>query len=241
MKFLAIISLLVALYFLYRIAYPKQTLSKKNDDIPEKRAKNIHNIMGKSRFVLPDRSKPLQTPATSFESDNKEDKPSIFASETEEKRSAAVPPDKLDEVFANDPDPDELDIPPDDENEDAIDYTAEEEAEELNSIQGREVMFAEGLDYDDLKQISKVVKEQPKSVNEETGKTLTALENTDMFEMLVSGDEGKRNWIQAIIDRNIRNRMPETESKTSGMDYGDFDIADFIGKKIIKGKRDEKK
>jgi len=231
MKNFVIMILIFVLYILYRIGFSKQTRSKKDSAISEKRAKNTHNVMGKSRFVLTDRSKPLQTPANSFESDNKEDKPSIFAAETEVKRSAVVSPDKLNEVFANEPDPDELDIPPDEESDDMIDYAAEDEVEELNRLTGREMMIAEGLDFDELQQVTNVVKEQPESVSEETGKTLAALENTDMFEMLVSGDEGKRQWIKMIIDRNIQNRMPETDNTNSGMDYGDFDVAAFVGKK----------
>ena len=228
MKSLVLIIMLVALFLLYRIIYSKQTTTQKNGATENEKPKSRLNVMGKSRFVLPDRSQPLQTPAVPLESDNKEDNPFIFVSETEKKRSADVPPDKIDEVFTNEPDPDELDIPPDDENEDSIDYAAEEEAEELNRVQGKEVMLADGLEFDDLQQVKKVIKEQPKSVNEETGRTLATLENTDMFEMLVSGDEGIRNWIKAIIDRNLQNSMPETDSNTSDTDYGDFDIAEFI-------------
>ena len=226
MKLLVLLIMLAALFLLYRIAYPKQAGMQKGDAAPNEKPKSRFDVMGKSRFVLPDRSQPLQTPAASLESDSKEDNPSTFASETEEKRSVAVPPDRMDEVFENEPNPDDLDIPPD-EDEDTIDYAAEEEAEELNRVQG-EVMFADGLEFDDLQQVKKVVKEQPESVNEETGRTLAALENTDMFELLVSGNEGKRDWIKAVIDRNLQDSMPETESETSGKDYSDFDIANFV-------------
>jgi hypothetical protein len=85
------------------------------------------------------------------------------------------------------------------------------------------------MDYDDLQTVVKVVREQPDEVSEETGKALAALENTDMFEMLVSGDEGKLSWIKSVIDRNVQNRMPETETEISdATDYGDFDVADFL-------------
>jgi len=221
--------MLVALYLLYRIAYPKQS-AQKSEDVSEKEVKNARSVMGKSRFVLPDRSQPLQTPATSLKTDSEEDKPPTFASESEEKRLAAVPPDRLDEAFTDEPDPDELDIPPDEEDEDEIDFAAEE-TEELKRVQGHEVKLAAGLDFDDLQQAAKVVKEQPETVSNETGKTLAALENTDMFELLVSGDEGKRSWIKAIIDRSIQNRMPETEDNTSATDYGNFEVADFIVKR----------
>ena len=221
------IIMLIALYLLYRIAYPKQTAGQKDNDISEKRTNKLRSVMGKSRFVLSERSQPVQTPAASLETENREAKQNKFAAETEEKRSAAIPAEQLNEASQNEPNPDELDIPPD--GEDEIDYEAEQEAEEMNRVSGREVMLADGVDYDDLQHIAKVVKQQPETVSEETGRTLAALENTDMFEMLVSGDEGKRNWIKSVIDRSLQNRMPVPEDKTSGTDYGDFNIADFTG------------
>jgi hypothetical protein len=61
MKLFAIIIILIALFLLYRIAYPKQVDTKKNNAIPKEKPKTVPDVMGKSRFVLPDRSKPLQT------------------------------------------------------------------------------------------------------------------------------------------------------------------------------------
>ena len=229
MQYLMIIIMLIALHLLYRIAYPKRTIEKKENVASEQKTTHTHSVMGKSRFVMPDRSQSLQTPAISLGSENKEDKPPTFESESKEKQSVTLRSDKLDVALDDEPDPDELDFPADDDEE--IDYQAEEEAEELNRVQGGEVMYAEGLDYDDLQKAKKVIKEQPEAVNEETGRTLAALENTDFFEMLVSGNEGKRNWIKAVIDRSIQNRMPETEDKTSGRDYGNFDVADFVVKR----------
>jgi hypothetical protein len=92
---------------------------------------------------------------------------------------------------------------------------------------GHEAVIAEGLDYDKLQTTVKVVMEQSENVSEETAQTLLNLENTDMFEMLVSGDEGKMNWIKSVVERHIQNTMPEMEDETSGTDYGDF-VADFL-------------
>ena len=227
--------MLIALFLLYRIAYPKQSAEQKGGDFSKKEPKKGGSIIGKSRFVLPDRSQHVQTPAAQTDLEKTTEKDTSFVPETEEKRSAAIPAEQLNEVSEDEPDPDKLDIPPDDDDE--IDYEAEQEAEELNRVSGREVMLAEGLDYDDLRNVKKIVKQQPETVSEETGRTLAALENTDMFEMLVSGDEGKRNWIKAIIDRSLQNRMPEKEGNTSATDYGNFNIADFIGKQNKRQRR----
>ncbi|GAB6013461.1 hypothetical protein [Viscerimonas tarda] len=230
MKLLALLIMLAALFLLYRIAYPKQADTKKgNDTAPPEKPKVANDVMGKSRFVLPDRSKPLQTPATLEETETTSEKPVIFAAETEEKPSGIIPSEELDEVFADEPNPEILSIPLDDDDEE-IDYEAEEEEAELGRTLGHEAVMAEGIDYDKLQTAVKAVMEQPEDVSEETGRTIVELENTDMFEMLVSGDEGKMNWIKAVVERNIQKVMPETEDETSGTnyDYGDFDVADYV-------------
>ena len=225
--------MLIALYLLYRIAFPKQPSTQAGDNVSEKGTNIARSVMGKSRFVLPDRSKPFQTPAISGDAESNAIKAVTFALENQEKRPAVIPPDELDRVFAEEPNPEDLDIPPDDEDETEIDLTAEED-EEWNRGLGHEAMFADGLDFDDLQHVAKVVREQPETVNRETGAKIVAMEHTDMFETLVSGDEGKMNWIKSVIDRHFQSILPETESKTSETDYGNFDIADFLGKTIKK-------
>lgn len=231
MKLLALLIMLVALYLLYRIAYPKQTNTKKDDTVPEKEAKSIRNVMGESRFVLPDRSKPLQTPATKLETEKTDEKAIIFAPEIEGRRSAVVPPEELDEVFSEDDNPEIMSIPLNDGEDNAeneIDLEAEEESEELNRALGHEAGFADGMDYDDLQTVAKIIREQPETVSEETSKTILALEHTEMLERIASGDEGKMNWIKMVIDRHIQHTMPETENKEMNTNYGDFDVADFL-------------
>jgi hypothetical protein len=228
MKLLAIIIMLIALYLLYRIAFFQPAATKNGDDIPGKKAKSTRNVMGKSLFVLPDRSKPLPTSATISETEKSADKKPTFASETDVPSPMVIPAAALDEVFGEDVKPEELDIPPDDEEGD-MDFEAEGAAEELNRVLRAEALFAGGMDYDDLQSVVKVVNEQPGTVSEETGSALAALEHTDMFEMLVSGEGCKMNWIKSVIERHVQSRMPETENDISGTDYGDFEIADFLG------------
>jgi hypothetical protein len=227
MKLFAAAVMCIALYFLYRIAFPKQVSTKKDNETPVEKPKSLPDVMGKSRFVLPDRSKPLQTPATLPETEKEVEKEPIFAGKTEEERSVAIPAEQFDEVFNDNSNPEIMSVPLEDDNEDEIDFEAEE-AEELGRMLGREPVLAEGMDYDDLQTVVKVVKEQPNEVSEETVRTLTELENTDMFEMLASGSEAKMNWIKSIVARNVQNRMPETENIISDIDYGKFDVADIL-------------
>jgi len=95
-------------------------------------------------------------------------------------------------------------------------------------------MLADGLDFDDLTHVADIVKEQPETVSRETGAKMVALEHTDMFEALASGNEGKMNWIKSVIERHIQGSLPETEteSEVSESDNGNFDIAEFLGRNI---------
>jgi len=231
LKLFALIIMLVALFLMYRIAYPKQTGIKKDDAVPKEKPKSSPNVMGKSRFVLPDRSKPLQTPATVLETGKEAEKESTFAAETEEKRSVAIPAEQLDEVFGDEPNIEVMSLPLETENgnedDNEVDFEAEE-AEEIRQALGHEAILADGIDYDNLQTVVKVVKEQPDEVSKVTGRTLMALENTDMFEMLVSGDEGKGNWIKSIVERCVQNKIEKTENPISDIDCGDFDVSDFL-------------
>jgi hypothetical protein len=224
LQIFVVATMLTALYLLYRIAYPKQPAKQADGEVSEKETKPARSVMGKSRFVLPDRSKPVQTPAISAIAEPEADKAISFAPENQEKRLAVIPADELDEVFADEPDPDDLEIEEDDDQDNEIDIAAEEETEAMTRGDG----LAEGLDFDDLQHVANVVKEQPETVNRETGAKIAALEHTDVFERLVSGDEGKMNWIKSVIDRHIQSNLPETESNISDTDEGNFEIAEFL-------------
>ena len=230
MKLLAIVMMLFALYLLYRIAFPKQAGTTKDDNVPEKEEKHANSVMGKSRFVLPDRSKPLQTTATQTDIEKYEEKSYSFAAESEEQQSVEIPADELDEAFG-DGNPEIMSIPLDTlsnevENDGNIDIEAEEEFEEAV---GQEAMYADGYDFEDLQTVAQVVREQPETVDEQTGKTLVALEHTELLTLLAEGKDGIMNWIKTVIDRHVQNTMPATEAKVSTTtDYGDFEIVDFF-------------
>jgi hypothetical protein len=227
--------MLAALFLLYRIAYPKQVSEKRNTDTPLEKSKTVPDVMGKSRYVAPERSQPVQTPATSQKTEKVIQKQDTFAAETEEKRSAEIPAEQLDEVFGEETNREFMSIPLETEidnygDESEVNFEAEEEAEELDRILGREPEYADGIDYNDLRTAAKMVSKQPAEVSEETAVALEKLEHTDMFEWLVSGDEGKANWIKVVVERNIQRTMPETENtedETSDANYGDF-VAGFL-------------
>jgi len=81
---------------------------------------------------------------------------------------------------------------------------AEEELEQRNRVEGQSAMLAEGLNFDDLHDVAEVVKRQPEKVSAKTTATMTALEHTDMFELLASGDEGKNEKEKKKLRVNIK-------------------------------------
>ena len=200
-KIIALLILFVAVYFLYRIAYPVPQETKKINDAPQKRETVQNDVVKKIRFVRPNHGQPKTTRTTPAKEEILEKNPYIFAPETEKDGSGIIPPDKLDEVFEDEINPDDLDIDADadDDADDEIDLEAEEELEQRNRVEGQSAMLAEGLNFDDLHDVAEVVKEQPETVSEKTAATIAALEHTDMFELLASGDEGKANWIKSVV------------------------------------------
>jgi len=217
--------MLVALYLLYRIAYPKQAAATSGDDIPSKETKPAHDVIGKSRFVLSERSQPLQTPATQADSEKVEENVYIFAADTEKERSLAIPAEQLDEVFGEGNEM--MSIPLDDEDGD-MDFEAEDDEPAME----HEAMYADGYDFEDLQQLAQAIREQPETVNEQTEKILVALEHSELLEMLADGEDGKVNWIKSVVDRHIRESVNWDERDCGdfggGEELTDFEISDFL-------------
>ena len=234
MQLLALIIMLIALFLLYRIAYPKQSVGKKDKEIFLEKSKSFPDVIGKSRYVLPRKSQPFQTSATSQDSESEAKKAAIFAVENAKDRKKVIPKEKLDEVFADKPNnedyEDELDIDIDDDEEDNeadIDLEAEE-VEELTRTLGQEVIYADGVDFNDLQEVAKVVKEQPEEVSQRMANALRALENTEVLEQLTFGNENQMNWIKTVVGRNSQKEQPKTKDDNFNTpNYNDF-LSDFV-------------
>lgn len=225
MKIIAIIMMLAALFLLYRIAYPKRQQTKKEGDTPRKKAIDISNVVVKSHFVRPVPAQPQTTHTAPLESDFQTEKPDIFVPGNE-KREAVVPPERFDEAFAEEPDPEDLDIEPD-ENETGVDAEVDydEEAEELRQILGRNAERADGWSIEEMAEVVEAAD------NPTDGKAamLYRAEKTDLFEQIVSGDAEKANRIAAIIERHVRSLYPaDTDEENGTNDATDFDISEFL-------------
>ena len=224
MKTFAAVTMLIALYLLYRIAFPKFPEAKTGSDIPANGETDADDCVKKSRYVSACRRQPQPTPATDVNSDCQVEKPSIFASRNE-KTDAVIPPGKLGEVFGEDPGPEDLDIEPDDENEtDSPDWDGEEESEELRQTLGGDAEPAGGFSVEEMEEAAGAV-DNPSDRN---AAILFRVEKTDLFEQLVSGDEGKAARIKALIDIHIRSLNPEVENEERNSDPEDFDMMEFL-------------
>jgi hypothetical protein len=221
--------IVLCLFLLYRIAFVKQPEDEKqNNNIPRNREADPSEAVIKNRFVRPLPGQPQPTPATSLKTDKQEEKPDIFAAGNE-KGNTVIPPDELDDVFDNEPNPEDLDIPSDDGDEiSEPEPDAEEENEDLRQTLGREAELAGGMSIEEMESAAEAVN------NPADGKAelLLKIEPTDMFERMVSGDEGKQARIKTIIDRHVQRLNPETQDKEDDND-GDlenFDVMKFLSK-----------
>ncbi|MDR2968102.1 MAG: hypothetical protein LBV32_00690 [Tannerellaceae bacterium] len=233
MKLLVILLMLAALYLLYRIAVPKRKDTKKESSHPPKQPIDLSEVVVKSRFVIPQAGQPQPTHTTSLKTDFQEEKPDIFAAEIE-KKEAAIPPERLDDAFASEPNPDDLDIEPgeneagaDDEPETEVD--GEEEAEELRQTLGRDAERAGGWSVEEMEAAVDAVQ----NPTDEKAAILLKAEKTDLFEQLVSGDKGKADRITAIVERHVKRVYPEQASENENeskndSDLENFDVAEFL-------------
>ena len=199
---------------------------QRNDKAPEKDKETVPSVMGKSRYVLPERSKPLQTPASLTEFENIEKKQYIFAPGNEN-RNSVIPTERLDEVFAEENNTDELEIVPDENEKDGTeDETVDFEGEAAELQQGTE-QLASGMSIEEM---GEAVKAIDNPTDEHAG-ILFKVVKTDMFEQMVSGDEERAVRIDAIIDRHFRNLQPEVENEiedSGSDDWKNFDIRNHL-------------
>ena len=214
LKFIALSIMLLALYFLYRIAFPKQPKTKKSDDRPSTKEIDVSGVVLKCKYVCPDFGQPQTTHTTTQKDDVLEKNHYTFAPEN----SATIPNEKLDEVF----DPEDLEI----EEEETENTDLDDETENLGE---REAEIASGLSIEQMVDATSAVK----NPTDEKAEILFKVEKTDMFEQLVSGDEGKAAMIKAIIDRHVQSQTPEVEIEDNhtknGNDWQSFDIKEFLG------------
>jgi hypothetical protein len=223
MKLVVFLIILLSLYLIYRLSFPKQAEKSEKTETPP--LPDGHEAVVKRRFVLPDRSNPAQHDDRSKDSDKQAEKAIIFAPGNENPATGIIPPEELGEVFGEDVNPDDLDI--DETDEDGEEMPEEDEDDsELNG----NVAYADGCTIDEMTEAVKTADKPESEQSPEAVKTLYSLSKTDMFEQMVSGDAGRAERIAVILDRGEQSLAGQREDTADDSDseYRDFDVEQFL-------------
>ena len=201
------------------------------------------DIVGKSKF-----DKALSTPlgaklaplnAATSENEKEIKEPGTFVPSDENKPSAEVPQEELDETFS--------DTPSDENNEPMdIDYPLEyepseteetdDEEEETEEVEGTaQAALASGVEFDDLGNALRTVNRMKEATPEQkkaAGGTLLEMRQTDMFEQVVSGKPDTRETVALLINESLRDfhRRKDKEAGDTGNGRKapeSFDMRDF--------------
>ena len=201
--------LFVAFYLLREWMLKRRKNAAKKPAFNPFRAAPKEDIIGKSKFDL----RQSRTEATTLINNEKENKnASIFVEKEEKKTSAAIPLDKLDEVFSNDDlsdkDSNEINLeientPPELEPDNDSEEIDETESEEEDTEGRAGVSMASGLDFNNLASMVRTVETPDNATSEEkeeAGRVLVEIRKTDMFEQVVSGKPKKKVIVSSLMD-----------------------------------------
>lgn len=217
---------------------------KKKDgaDIQNTEKRKKGDIMGKSRFVLPlsGQSQPEAAVTPETESDTK--KENIFDPASVPEHPRQIAPEELDEVFGAVPEgeinePLDIDYPlqvkpfPEEEAEETGD---EDESEDL-PFRGKPA--AQGVSFEQMGEAYRHVVHNPTITDEqkeETGRVLLNLKGTDMFEAIVSGQPGRGDKVDTLINtyltafqKRVAERSAESLTPQGEVPSG-FDVRNFM-------------
>ena len=227
MRLCAAVILLVALYLLFRLAFPKHLFQSKANDSTlgnEKINKDEpYNVIGKSRFVSALQSQPQPTYATSLESDISKENPNTFAPNLNPKEILSS--QESDSLFNQEPDisiPLEVDSK---ETEPEPEYAfEEEESEELRQVLQGEVELASGITFEQMNLALDAVNHSNGNNQAEVGEILYRMQDTDYISQLSAISFEKAERIKALIalhEQSIIKDIKEEDS-TNNVDITVF-------------------
>lgn len=245
---------IVALYTLFvAICLLRMKLAKRRKRDIVGKGSPIHeigsiktDIVGKSKFEktgeTPLASISAPVPTTSQNNEKTIDNPGKFAPSNEERPSAIVPPEELDEAFSDttpdeDNEPMDIDYPleyEDDETNQTDDE--EEESEEMEEMEGvAQAALASGVKFEELGNAVWAVNRKNEATAEQkrvAGNTLLEIRRTDLFEQLVSGKPDARETVISLMAESLaafhRRKDKEAGNTGSGRKAPDtFDIRNF--------------
>lgn len=199
-----------------RLWYCKKAEGQTASMQPQKRQKK-GSIMGETRTVI---SHPKPTEAKQSHIEKPVNQVTIFAQQTETSHPAKVAEEEFDTVFSNTP----MDI------EVQAEYPPEEEIEEedISCMANGEVPpTAQGLDFDEMSNLIKVMKQKEDTPQEleMAIATIGKVRDTELFGKMVSSINGDGlARIEAMFAKNesLKNEPPATD------EFEDFDFKSFL-------------
>lgn len=206
---------------------PDVTSPKREDDVPD--------IVGKSSFKMrtttPIAAKRAPQAATDGQTESATEKAPTFAPETDNRTSARIPDDKLDEAFEH------LEIPdiPLEYEEDDDEYI---EAE-LPLAEGRR-RYASGASFEEIDAAMKTARDPAAddASRRQAGRLFGQMEGTEFFDRLVSGSADVAEKITGLMDYYLSPSSPtvgdagtvavQAQNTADAPAADGFDLRDFV-------------
>ncbi len=208
MKTILVAVMLLALYLLYRIAFPKPIKKKKPNSVLSRQKANEKEIIGQSHVVLSFQRQAVPVAAKTCNTASSHENADSFVVENESgMMDISVPLQHEDE-------PEEPEIDP------------EEEAEELRQLMGNDPEQASGFTFEELEQTVHGVN-HPSGNDRQVAKVIYRLQDTDCISQLVAISPEKAERIKNLISLHVNEVESET-GKTGNEKPGQPDITGFL-------------
>lgn len=172
------------------------------------------SIMGDVKTPL----RQIEPAKANLRHDEKSEKESVtFAAESPERYSARVENDEFDAVFSNTP----MDI------DVATEYSNDDELESIACYTGPEYISTSGVGFDEMENLAKVVgeKEQQPQRVAQAATTARKVENTDLYEAVISGYE---NGLQKVAAMLAKYETAKPTPVPTVDNYEDFELHNFL-------------
>ncbi len=245
---LVILILVLIAYGVFAYRYWRRQLSQVARPLEEEEWPLEHRpIIGKSHFVLPPRRQPTPTTAISEKNESEAEKADIFAPEKQTEHPRQIPQEKMDAVFetppaeeSNEPDPEGIPFI----EQEVTDYEADmdeemdrEEEEEAESQPPAGRSLARGVRFEQIGEAYRTVSREAAPTEEKqqrVGRTLVELEQTDMFEAIVSASPEGADKVYDLMDSYLKayyRRIAERAAESPPPQVSapeDFDVQNYV-------------
>ena len=206
MKTILIAVMLLVLYLLYRIVFPKPIKKQKPPSVLSRQKVNEKEIIGQSRVVLSFQRQAVPVAAKTYETASSDRNEDSFVQENESGQMDIS-----------------VSLKHEDENEEQ-EIDPEEEAEELRQLTGSEPELAGGFTFEELEQTVSEVN-HPSRNERKAAKVLYRLQDTDCIIQLAAISPEKAERIKSLINLHVN----EVESKTGKSENEKPDQPDING------------